>query len=154
MNPSPAEKPSLVRDLEDIATKKWMPDDASEVVARAADELSRLAGELARVEGEMRTRYIPACTTIHALEAKVNTLDYALSRFQPNVFFIDGMKYRTELPSMSGALIKAAAGKCPSYQLMQGPDETLEPAKPVSDTESVCMTGGTRYFYCVVPCTF
>jgi len=51
MNPSPAEKPSLVDDLQQVS-RRTRRDEVRELCRQAADELSRLAGELARVEGE------------------------------------------------------------------------------------------------------
>ncbi len=51
MNPSPAEKPSLVENLQQVS-RRTRRDEVRELCRQAAAELSRLAGELARVEGE------------------------------------------------------------------------------------------------------
>lgn len=51
MNPCPAEKPSLVENLQQVS-RRTRRDEVRELCRQAAAEISRLAGELARVEKE------------------------------------------------------------------------------------------------------
>ncbi len=68
-------------------------------------------------------------------------------------FFVDGKKYDTDQPSMSGADIKKEAGVNPAYQLFLEA-EGNDADKPIGDTEGVDLTKGNRHFYAVPPATF
>ncbi len=68
------------------------------------------------------------------------------------VIHVDGQEFKVTETSLTGAQIKAIAGKDVQYQLfleMHGND----PDKLVNDTESVSIKNG-MHFYTVPPATF
>jgi hypothetical protein len=65
---------------------------------------------------------------------------------------IDGKEYKVEQESVTGAQLKAIAGKDAQYQLFEegtGHDED----KPIGDATSVTLKNG-MHFYTVPPATF
>jgi hypothetical protein len=69
----------------------------------------------------------------------------------PFVIHVDGVQYKVDSTTMSGAQIKALVQKDATYQLfleLQGND----PDRLISDTESVAIRNGMQ-FYTVPPAT-
>ena len=65
---------------------------------------------------------------------------------------IDGTKYDVNKTSMTGAELKALAGKDQSYQIfLEGRGQEAD--KPIGDTEGVSIKSGL-HFYTVPPATF
>ncbi len=70
----------------------------------------------------------------------------------PFTIHVDGQLFKVDKGTMSGAEIKALAGKDASYQLFQELPGN-EPDKLIPDNESVSMRNGLQ-FYTVPPATF
>jgi len=67
------------------------------------------------------------------------------------VIFIDQQKFDVEQTTLSGAQLKALAGKPGDYQLFE--EVPGQPDKAISDSESVTIKDGLRFFT-VPPATF
>lgn len=66
--------------------------------------------------------------------------------------FIDAVAYTVTQTTMSGAQLKALAGKDAQYQLYLE-EEGDRPDKPIADTESVTIRED-MHFYAIPPATF
>jgi len=69
-------------------------------------------------------------------------------------YFVDGVKYETQLSSITGAEIKAKIPNFnPSYSLyLEG--RGGEPDKLITDTDSVPLEDGAKHFHTVPPASF
>jgi hypothetical protein len=68
-------------------------------------------------------------------------------------FFVDGIEYNVDQPSLTGADIKRIAHVDPTYQLFLE-TEGNEPDQPIADTTAIDLTHGTKHFFAVPPATF
>jgi hypothetical protein len=68
-------------------------------------------------------------------------------------FFVDAKRFETHDESLTGAAIKRIAAVDPTYQLFEE-EEGDRPDKPISDQESVNLSGKIMHFYAVPPATF
>lgn len=67
-------------------------------------------------------------------------------------FYVDGKKYATDKPSLTGLEIKNIAGVPGNYQLfLEAEDDT--PDRAISDGESIVI-GKKDHFFAVPPATF
>jgi Multiubiquitin len=68
-------------------------------------------------------------------------------------FFVDGKRFESEQPHLTGAEIKAKAGAPANYQLFLE-EEGDKPDRPIPDTETVDLQGKIKHFFAVPPATF
>ncbi|HTV26723.1 MAG TPA: multiubiquitin domain-containing protein [Xanthobacteraceae bacterium] len=68
-------------------------------------------------------------------------------------FFVDGKRYESAKPHLTGAEIKTDANVPANYQLFLE-EEGDKPDKPISDSETVDLQGQIKHFFAVPPATF
>lgn len=121
-----------------------MTDDGGE-------RLGELQGQLREIErerAELAERLRALDGREQALREQIEELEH---RDRAYVIFVDDVEYSTTERTMTGAAIKALAGKDSTYQLFEeheGGDDT-----PIADAQSVHIRDGLR-FYTVPPATF
>jgi TolA-binding protein len=115
------------------------------------ERLGELRGDLHEIERE-KTELEEQLRALNAREEdarhKIEEIEQQGKAF---VIFVDDAEYRTEQRTMTGAAIKALAGKDAAYQLfeeVEGGDD-----RPIGDQESVTIRNGL-HFYTVPPATF
>ncbi len=68
-------------------------------------------------------------------------------------FFVDGKRYETDKPHLTGAEIKAEAKAPANYQLFLE-EEGDQPDRPIPDSETIDLQGRIKHFFAVPPATF
>ncbi len=115
------------------------------------ERLGELRGELHEIERE-RGALEDQLRTVSEREAKVRReIEEIEHHGKSFVIFIDDQQYHTEQSTMTGAAIKALAGKDASYQLFEEREGGED--QQIADDKSVAIKDDMR-FYTVPPATF
>lgn len=76
-----------------------------------------------------------------------------MSEHKQYEFFVDGVRYESDKPHLTGAEIKTEAHAPADYQLFLE-EEGDKPDKPIVDSETVDLQGKIKHFFAVPPATF